>query len=53
MVGLIMFAKMFARTVKASFHRGDTGGKYVGNLGMTAALLHEREEGAILRAELS
>jgi hypothetical protein len=47
-----MLAKVFARAVKASFHCGDTGGKYVSNLGMAAALLDQRQQGAVLRAEL-
>jgi hypothetical protein len=52
MVGLIMLAEMFARTVEASFHRGDTGGKNFGDFGVTAALLDQREQRAVLRAKL-
>src|SRR4051812_23357179 len=52
MIGLVMLAQMFARTVKASFHRGDTGGKDFGNLGVAAAFLHERQQRAILGAQL-
>ena len=47
-----MLAKVFARTVEASFHRGDTGLESFGDFGVTAAFLHESEERAILRAEL-
>ena len=47
-----MLAKMFARTVEASFHRGDTSGECFGDLGVAAAFLHEREQRTILRAEL-
>ena len=48
-----MPAKVFARAVEASFHRGDTGVESLGNLGMTAPFLHERKEGPILRPQLS
>lgn len=47
-----MLAEMFTRTVQASLHRGNTGGKSFGNLGMAAAFLNEGEQSAILRAEL-
>ena len=47
-----MLAKVFTRTVQASFHRGDTGGENLGDFGVTAALLDQREQRAILRAEL-
>jgi len=52
MVRLVMLAKVFTRTVKASFHCGDTSGKYVSNLGMAAAFLHQRQQGAVLGPEL-
>ena len=42
MVWLVMLAKMLARAVEASFHRGDTRGKNFGNLGMAAAFLDQR-----------
>ncbi len=47
-----MLAKMFARAVEASFHRGDTGIESFGNFRVAATFLHEGEERAILRAEL-
>lgn len=43
---------MFTRTVQASLHRGNTGGKSFGNFSMTAAFLHQGEERPILRPEL-
>jgi hypothetical protein len=48
-----MLAKVFARAVEASFHRGDTGIESLGNLGMTAPFLHERKQGPILRPQLA
>jgi hypothetical protein len=53
MLGLVMFAKVFARPVKASLHCGDAGRKDFGDFGMAAALLDQREQGAILRPELA
>jgi hypothetical protein len=47
-----MLAKVLARAVEASFHRDDTGLKGFGNFGVAAPLLHQREERAIMRAEL-
>jgi len=47
-----MLAKVLTRTVEASFHRGDTGGKDFGDLRMAAAFLNQGEQGAILGAEL-
>ena len=47
---LVMLAKMFTRTVEASFHRGDTRGESFSNFSVAAPFLHEREERAILRA---
>jgi hypothetical protein len=47
-----MLAKMFPRTVEASFHRGDTGFESLGNFGMTAPLLDQRQERTILRPQL-
>ncbi len=38
--------------MEAGFDRRDTGGKSFGNFGMAPALLHEREQGAVLRAQL-
>jgi len=48
-----MFAKMLARTVQASFHRGDAGRKNLRHLGVTAPLLYERKERAVLGTKLS
>jgi hypothetical protein len=53
MVGLVMFAKVFAGTMKASLHRGYGGIESFGDFGMTAALLHKGEKRAILRAKLA
>src|SRR5256885_395372 len=53
MFRLVMLAKMFARAVEASFHRGDTGVESLGNLGVAATFLHEGQERAILRTELA
>ena len=47
-----MLAKVFTRTVEASFHRGDTGAESLGNFGVAAALLDEREQRAVLGSEL-
>ena len=47
-----MLTKVFARAVKASFHCGNTCGQNFGDFRMAAALLHQREEGAVLRAKL-
>lgn len=47
-----MLAKMFTRTVQASLHRGNTGGKSFGNLGMAATLLDQGKQRAILRPKL-
>lgn len=47
-----MLAKVFARAVEASFHRGDTGIESLGNLGMAAPFLHERKKSPILRPQL-
>lgn len=47
-----MLAKMFSRAVEASFHRGDTCVESFGDLRMAAALLDQRQQGAILRPEL-
>ena len=47
-----MFAKMFARPMEASFHCGHAGLERLGDFGVTAAFLDEREERAILRAKL-
>ena len=52
MVWLVMLPEMFARTVKASFHRGDTGFESLGNLGMAPAFLDQRQQGANLRPQL-
>jgi hypothetical protein len=43
---------MFARTVKASFHRGNTGGQYFSYFGMAAAFLNEGQQSPVLRAKL-
>jgi len=43
---------MFARTVEASFHRGDAGFENFGDLRMAAALLDEGQQGPVLRTEL-
>ena len=47
-----MFAKVFARAMKASLHCGNAGIEGLGNFGVAAAFLHEGEERAVLRAEL-
>jgi hypothetical protein len=47
-----MLAKMLTRTVKASFHRGNTGGKYLCYFGMTAAFLHKGQQRAVLGPKL-
>ena len=47
-----MLAKMFPRTVEASFHRGDTGIESFGDFRVAPAFLDEREQRAVLRAEL-
>jgi hypothetical protein len=47
-----MLAKVFTCAVEASFHRGNTGIESLGNLGVAAAFLDERKEGAILRPQL-
>jgi len=47
-----MVAKVFARAVEASFHGSDAGFEGLGDLGVAPPLLDEREEGAVLRAEL-
>ena len=49
---LVMLAKMLSRAVEASFHRGDTRGESFGNFSVAAPFLHEREQRAILRAQL-
>jgi hypothetical protein len=52
MVGLVVFAKVLARPVKASFHRRDAGGQDLGNFGMAPTLLDEGEQRAVLGAQL-
>jgi hypothetical protein len=52
MFWLVMLAKVLARAVKASFHRGDTGVESFSDFGVTAAFLHQREERTILRPQL-
>ena len=52
MFGLVMLAKVFARAVEASFHRGDTGSENFGDFGVAASFLDEREQRAVLRTEL-
>ena len=47
-----MLAKVFACAVEASFHRGNTGIESLGNLGVAAAFLDERQERAILWPQL-
>ena len=47
-----MLAKVFTRTVEASFHRGDTRIENLGDFRMAAAFLHEGEERAVLRPQL-
>ncbi len=47
-----MFAKMFARTVEASLHRGNAGLEGLRNLGMTTTFLHQGKQGTILGSEL-
>ncbi len=47
-----MLAKMLTRTVKASFHRGDTRIENFSDFRMTAALLDQRQQRTILRPEL-
>ncbi|MEO7411764.1 MAG: hypothetical protein ABIZ81_00280 [Opitutaceae bacterium] len=43
---------MFARTVQASLHRSNTGGKSFGNFGVTSPFLDQCEQSPVLRAEL-
>ena len=52
MFGLIMLAKMFTRTVEASFHRGNTRREDIGNLGMASAFLDQRKQRAVLGPQL-
>ena len=47
-----MFAKVFAGTMKASLHRGDTGLESLGNFRVAAPFLDESQQGAVLRSEL-
>ena len=47
-----MFAKVFTGAVEASFHRRDARRERLRDFRVTAAFLHEREEGAILRTKL-
>ena len=47
-----MLAKMFARAVEASFHRGDTRVERFGNFSVTAPFLDQRKQRAILRPQL-
>ena len=48
-----MLAKVFARAVEASFHRGNTGIKSFGNFRMTTPFLDECKQRAVLRPQLS
>ena len=48
-----MLAKVFARAVEASFHRGNTGIESFGNFRMTTSFLDERKQRAVLRPQLS
>ena len=50
---LVVFAKMFPRTVEASFHRGDAGVESFRYFGMAAAFLNQCEKSSILRPQLS
>ena len=47
-----MLAKVLARAVEASFHRGNTGIENFGNLGMATPFLDERKQRAVLRPQL-
>jgi hypothetical protein len=47
-----MLAKMFTRTVQASFHRGNTSRESFGDFGVTTPLLHKGQQGPVLGAEL-
>jgi hypothetical protein len=53
MVGLVVFAKMFAGAMKASLHGSHGGIESFGDFRVTAALLHQSEECPVLRAQLS
>lgn len=44
---------MLTRTVKASFHRGDTRIENFGNFSVAAAFLHQGQQGTILWPQLS
>jgi hypothetical protein len=52
MVGLVVFAKVLAGAVKASLHGSHRSIERFGNFGVTAPLLHERQQRPVLRAEL-
>jgi len=52
MVWLIVFAQVFASAMQAGFHSGDAGAECDGDFRVTAALLHQGKEGAVLGAEL-
>ena len=52
MLRRVVFAQVLARPVEAGFHGGDADVEDVGDFRVAAAFLHEREQGAILRAEL-
>ena len=47
-----MLTKVFAGAVQAGFHGGNARIECLGDLGVTPAFLHEREEGAVLRTKL-
>jgi hypothetical protein len=52
MMWLVMLAKMFARAVEASFHRGNTRGEGFGNFSVTATFLHQGKKRPILWPQL-
>ena len=47
-----MLAKVFARAVEASFHRGHTRIENLGNFSVTPTFLDQREQRTILRSQL-
>jgi hypothetical protein len=52
MVRLVVFPEVFASAMKTGLHGGDAGAKGFGDLGVTAAFLHEGKENAVLRTKL-
>src|SRR5208283_2691840 len=51
-IALVVLSKLFACAVEARLHGSDARAEALGDLGVAASLLHQREERAVLGPEL-